>query len=129
MSILSRARGAYARTSPDPQGRPVLVVEDDAGVRAYLAALLEYQGYRVLAAASGEEAIALLGDESALLAVVDHGLPGMDGFAVVEHLAEGVPVIMVTGDPEQALSRKPGFPVLSKPFEPDDFGRAVQAAV
>lgn len=116
-------------TSP----RPVLVVEDDAGLRAYLSAILEQQGYRVIAAGSGEEAIAALGKEKAILAVLDIGLPGMDGFAVAEHLAKDVPVIVVTGDPLKAKMRAFGrstpLTILAKPVTPEMFEAALQAAL
>ena len=117
----------------DQLARPVLVVEDDAGLRAYLAAILEEQGYRVIAAGSGEEALAALGGETAMLAVLDVGLPGMDGFAVAEHLAPDVPVIVVTGDPLRAKMRAFGrsekLAILSKPVTPERFQAAVQAAL
>lgn len=113
----------------DPLERPVLVVEDDAGLRAYLATILEEHGYRVIAAGSGEEALAALGDDKAMLAVLDVGLPGMDGFAVAEHLAEDVPVIVVTGDPLRAKMRAFGrsskLTILAKPVTPDQFQAAV----
>ena len=117
----------------DQLAQPVLVVEDDAGLRAYLATILEGQGYRVIAAGSGEEALRELGDEKALLAVLDIGLPGMDGFAVAEQLAPDVPVIVVTGDPLKAKMRAFGRPtkltILAKPVTPDQFEAAVHAAL
>jgi two-component system, cell cycle sensor histidine kinase and response regulator CckA len=111
----------------------VLVVEDDGGVRAFLVAVLQRQGYRVIAAGSGEEALQLLGDEPAQLAVLDMTLPGMDGFAVAEVLAPNVPVIIVTGDPVGAYARTVGrterFQVLPKPVAPDLFEHAVATAL
>ena len=130
MSLLGKARESMRGF--DPTARPVLVVEDDAGLRAYLAAILEAQGYRVVAAGSGEEALRLLGGERAMLAVLDVGLPGMDGFAVAEHLAPEVPVLVVTGDPLKAKMKAYGrdrFAVLGKPVTPDQFEAAVQALV
>jgi two-component system, OmpR family, response regulator len=117
----------------DQLAKPVLVVEDDAGLRAYLAAILEEQGYRVIAAGSGEEALKLLAGESAMLAVLDVGLPGMDGFAVAEHLSPDVPVIVVTGDPlrakMRAFGRQKKLTILSKPVTPDQFEAAVAASL
>jgi CheY-like chemotaxis protein len=117
----------------DPLVSPVLVVEDDAGLREYLVSILEDHGYRVIAAASGEEALAALGDEPALLAVLDVGLPGMDGFALAEHLAPDVPVIVVTGDPLRAKMRAFGrakrLTILPKPITPDQFQAAVAASL
>jgi CheY-like chemotaxis protein len=109
------------------------VVEDDAGLRAYLCSILEQQGYRVIAAGSGEEALQALGNEKAILAVLDIGLPGMDGFAVAEHLAKDVPVIVVTGDPLKAKMRAFGrstpLTILAKPITPERFEAALQAAL
>jgi CheY-like chemotaxis protein len=116
----------------DPLERPVLVVEDDAGLRAYLSTILEEQGYRVIAAGSGEEALEKLGGQRAVLAVLDVGLPGMDGFAVAEHLQNDVPVIVVTGDPLRAKMRAFGrgsnLTILAKPITPEQFQSAVSAA-
>jgi two-component system cell cycle sensor histidine kinase/response regulator CckA len=112
---------------------PVLVVEDDPGVRDFLVSVLVEQGYRVVAAASGEEAVELLDGEHAQLAVLDIGLPGMDGFAVAEQLGPGVPVIIVTGDPVGAYARVQGrvenFQVLPKPIAAELLEHAVAEAV
>jgi CheY-like chemotaxis protein len=112
---------------------PVLVVEDDVGLRTYLAAILEEHGHRVVAAGSGEEALAALGDEQVKLAVLDIGLPGMDGFAVAEQLARDVPVIVVTGDPLKAKMRAFGrttpLTILAKPVTPEQIEAALSAAL
>src|SRR3954453_24117343 len=117
----------------DPYAQPVLVVEDDAGFGGYLATILERQGYSVIAAGSGEEALRLLAGEQALLAVLDIGLPGMDGFAVAEQLAPDVPVIVVTGDPLKAKMRAYGrakpLTILAKPVTPEQFEAALAAAL
>src|SRR4051812_13798921 len=129
MSFIRRAKDTLGAGDLDPQARPVLVVEDDAGLRAYLVTILERQGYRVVAAGSGEDALRLLGEEKAMLAVLDIGLPGMDGFAIAEHLAPDVPVIVVTGDPlrakMKAFGRSPKMTILAKPIAPDVLERAI----
>ena len=131
MPLLQRAKAALG--DADPLSRPVLVVEDDAGLRAYLATILEGHGYRVVAAGSGEEALKALGDQKAMLAVLDIGLPGMDGFAVAEQLAGDVPVIVVTGDPLKAKMRAFGrtkpLTILAKPVTPEQFQAALEAAL
>ena len=131
MTLPKRARGSLAAT--DLLSRPVLVVEDDAGLRAYLTGILEGHGYRVVATGSGEEALQALGVEQAMLAVLDIGLPGMDGFAVVEQLAPDVPVIVVTGDPlrakMRAYGRMPPVTILAKPITPEQFEAALAAAL
>jgi CheY-like chemotaxis protein len=119
--------------SPSGLASPVLVVEDDEGVRMFLVSVLEEQGYRVIAAASGEEAVERLHGEHAQLAVLDLGLPGMDGFEVAAQLAPDVPVIIVTGDPVGAYARLQGrvehFQVLPKPIAAELLEHAVAAAV
>ena len=126
-------RASESPETPATSSQTVLVVEDDAGLRAYLTEILEGQGYRVVAAGSGEEALAALGTAKAILAVLDIGLPGMDGFAVAEHLAKDVPVIVVTGDPLKAKMRAFGrttpLTILAKPVTPEQFEAALQAAL
>jgi two-component system OmpR family response regulator len=118
-------------STPEAPSRVVLVVEDDDGLRAYLTTILEQHGYTVIAAASGEEALQSLGNVKAALAVLDIGLPGMDGFAVAEHLAKDVHVIVVTGDPLKAKMRAFGrttpLTILAKPITPEQFEAALQA--
>lgn len=132
MTLVANAEARLA-PPPDPRARPVLVVEDNAGVRAFLETVLLRQGYRVIAAGSGEEALRLLGRERAQLAVLDITLPGMDGFAIAEELAPDVPVIIVTGDPVGAYARTVGrterFQVLPKPVATDLLEYAVAAAL
>jgi len=129
VSLFQRAKDSLQ--AHDPQARPVLVVEDDAGLRAYLVTILEQQGYRVVAAGSGEEALELLGNEKAMLAVLDIGLPGMDGFAVAEQLTADVPVIVVTGDPlrakMKAFGRSPSMTILAKPITSEAFEHALDS--
>jgi DNA-binding response OmpR family regulator len=133
MTVVAKAKASLARRTADPRARPVLVVEDDSGVRAFLVTVLQQHGYRVIAAGSGEEALQLLGNEPAQLAVLDVTLPGMDGFAVAQELAPNVPVIIVTGDPVGAYARTVGrterFQVLPKPVAPDLLEYAVSAAL
>jgi DNA-binding response OmpR family regulator len=111
-----------------PHDRPVLVVEDDPALRAYMVAAIERQGFECVAAASGEEALELLGGREAQLAVLDVGQPEMDAFAVADEL-DGVPVIIVTGDPVTAYARagelKNEYEVLPKTMMPDVFESAV----
>jgi DNA-binding response OmpR family regulator len=113
--------------------RPVLVVEDDPGVRELLVSIVADQGYRVLEAGTGEDALDLMEGESAQLAVLDVGLPGIDGFAVADRLEPGVPVIYVTGDPIRAYAHVKGktsnVQVLPKPLAPELLEHAVSTAI
>src|SRR5205823_6437150 len=82
----------------------VLVVDDDDAARQALLVALDGAGYRVTGADSGEAALAALDrDPSAYgLVVLDLGLPGLDGFGVLEAIrtrpaTRALPVLVVTG--------------------------------
>ena len=61
------------------EGYRVLVVDDDEFVRLNLVVFLEDEGFEVLSAPNGEEALKILKQETVDAAVVDMRLPGMDG--------------------------------------------------
>jgi diguanylate cyclase (GGDEF)-like protein len=77
----------------------VLVVDSDPGVRAFCTRLLEREGYEVVEAATGSEALARVSQERPDAVVVDVSLPGMDGMECVSRLKSqpefrDVPIIM-----------------------------------
>ena len=101
----------------------MLVIDDDALVRAGIQVVLEGLGYRVLAADGGEAALEILrggADVNAL--VTDYAMPGMNGAVLVceaRRLVPGLAVLVVTG----YASKPDGIghvAVLLKPFKPDD---------
>ncbi|WP_338114097.1 PAS domain S-box protein [Thiorhodococcus mannitoliphagus] len=69
----------------------VLVVDDNADVSSALAMLLEIQGYQVRTASSGHEALDLVSDFRPRLALLDIGLPGMDGLELARRLRQRYP--------------------------------------
>ena len=92
-------------------GELVLVVDDEASIRDLVRRALEADGYRVLVAAHGEEAVELLARRSHEIAVVvtDVIMPRMDGAAVAAHVAEHYPHVAVI-----AASAYPGAGVLAE---------------
>ena len=68
------------------RGRSVLVVEDNADARDTLRRLLELGGHRVCVAGDGEAALELLRSERAEVALIDIGLPGMDGYELARRI-------------------------------------------
>lgn len=85
----------------------ILVVDDHSVSRECTAALLRGQGYDVLRAANGVDALELLDQCTADLALVDVLMPEMDGLELLRELKTdqrwgGLPVVLVTGvlDPE-----------------------------
>lgn len=91
----------------------VLVVEDNEDNRSLVAKVLGYAGYRVVEAASGEEALEMAGREPPDLVLMDLNLGGMTGFDATRRLKADpalgrVPVVALTayamvGDRERAL--------------------------
>ncbi len=99
--------------------KSVLLVDDDALVRAGAAAMLEILGYQVLEAGSGQEALQLFQEAEAVDALVtDYAMPGMSGAVLIReirHIAPALPVLLITG----YASKPEGLeqcPVLHKPF-------------
>ena len=83
--------------------RRILVCDDDAGVRDVLTQLLEDEGFDVVQAAMGQQALEELtkGEEDRpSLALIDIKMPDLDGISVLQHMLErgvDVPVILMTG--------------------------------
>jgi DNA-binding NtrC family response regulator len=78
----------------------VLVVDDEESMRHYLVKTLRREGYDVLAAHDGPEALALAQERPPDLALVDVRMPGMDGVAVMRTLRANLPrlpVVLMTG--------------------------------
>ncbi|MCS0791419.1 response regulator transcription factor [Cytobacillus firmus] len=101
----------------------ILVVDDDVNIQKLVTIHLNREGYQVLRANNAQEALELLEEQTADLAVVDVMMPGMDGFELTRLLTNdfGIPVILLTakgqlGDKEQGfLSGSEDYIV--KPFE------------
>lgn len=82
-----------------PSGGRILVVEDEPEMEFLLRENLEYEGFDVTVAGTGEEALAAVAEDPFALVVLDVMLPGMSGFAVCRELRNrGVqtPIIMLT---------------------------------
>jgi DNA-binding response OmpR family regulator len=111
---------------PASAPKRILVVDDDALVRASVAAVLDCEGYVVHGAADGEAALRSALEYQPDLVLLDLNMPNMDGwtaFVKLEHMRPLVPVIVITARPHQyqhavefgvdAFMEKPlNFPVL-----------------
>lgn len=85
----------------------VLIVHDDPGVRRCLGAFLETNGYKVLSASTGQEALAVLEEDVPRLLVIGVGLPLMSGWKLIEALAHypdlsRIPRLLVSPDDAEA---------------------------
>ena len=76
----------------------VLIIEDEAGIRRFLRAGLEGQGYRCIEASTGGEGVTQAATRSPELILIDLGLPDLDGLAVLRRIREwsGTPILVLT---------------------------------
>jgi len=81
---------------------PILVVDDEPTILEFLRVGLSYEGYEVVTAHNGEEAIALVRSFQPVLVILDIMLPGMDGLEVCRRLRalSSAAVIMLTAKDE-----------------------------
>ena len=110
---------------------PVLLIEDEPAVMAYVRATLERSGYTVVCTESGAEGLRLLESEQFLGVVSDMRTPGgVDGADVHAWLSQHRPdlaarIVFITGDIANddtvATLRKTGAPCVEKPFRVQQF--------
>lgn len=102
----------------------ILVVDDEAAIRTALDQILSYESYRVLTAAGGREALDVLESEKVDALLLDIKMAGMDGFEVLERMAESghdQPVVVISGHGtiETAVEavRRGAYDFLEKPLD------------
>jgi CheY-like chemotaxis protein len=86
--------------SPEPARTRILVADDDAGVRAFLAAVLASGGYEVVEAVDGRQALRQVRAGGADLAIVDLVMPEQDGLETIPALRSELPgmgIIAISG--------------------------------
>ena len=111
----------------------LLIVEDDARIRAALRLVLEEEGYEVGEAASGEEALEVFASAGADVVLVDLMLPGITGFEVTRSLRQvsDVPIIVVSARTDShdivAGLEAGADDYVSKPVEPKELGARIRA--
>ncbi len=104
----------------------ILVIDDEAAIRDALRMTLEYQGYSVMTAATGDEGAALVEQEGPDLVFLDIKMPGMDGLEVLQrlaHLADVTPIVVMSGHATISTAveatRLGAFDFVEKPLESD----------
>ncbi len=122
-----------------PQGKEtVLLVEDEESLRELTERILRSLGYEVLVAGSGGEALELMNQKHAPVALLlsDVVMPGMSGpqlAEVLEQLHPGLPVLYMSGYTEDAILHhgvlKKGTQLINKPFSPVALAQAIRGVL
>lgn len=114
--------------------KKILIVDDETDIRSMVQWELKGQGYQVLTASDGREALEQIAIGQPDLVVLDVGLPGMDGFEVLQKVRADpatavLPVIMLTAQDQSAdvaQGWKAGADLyFAKPFEPRELLEAI----
>ncbi|WP_270179904.1 response regulator transcription factor [Alkalihalobacillus sp. CinArs1] len=111
----------------------VLITDDDPNILQLVSLYMNHEGYHVVQAADGEEALSILASQSIDLAIIDIMMPGLDGYSLCEEIRRyyEIPVLMLTAKGETHDKVK-GFQVgtddyVVKPFEPTELVMRVKA--
>ncbi len=115
----------------------VLVADDELNMRRVLEAMLRREGYEVITAANGVEAMGGMGTKGGVHTVItDLKMPGLDGMGLLKRLSAeypDVPVVMITahGSVESAVEavKLGAFDYLEKPFEQEQIRQVVAKAL
>ena len=126
------ALGARQPQMPDPSST-ILLVDDEDAIQSLLTYPLERDGYRVVQARDGDEALRRFGEEDVDLVVLDIMLPKVDGLEVCRRLRSEstVPIIMLTARDDE-LDKVLGLELgaddyITKPFSIREFRSRVRA--
>jgi PAS domain S-box-containing protein len=143
---LPRTHAAETADARQPEGgrdlalarhnEQILLVEDDATVRAMAREMLIELGYRCISASGGAEALAILEQKSFALMITDVVMPGMNGRQLADAAKQRWPdlkVIFTTGYTQNAVVHNgvidAGVALLTKPFTLEALGQKVRAVL
>jgi len=114
----------------------ILIIDDDTSLRRVLEYNLQEAGYRVVAAANGEEGLRLFGEEAPALVITDMKMPGMDGLQVLKAVKERSPETLVmiitafgTVDIAVEAMKLGAYDYITKPFNRDELKLTVAKAL
>jgi two-component system phosphate regulon response regulator PhoB len=132
------ARPGQPPKEPAQAGAAILFADDEPDVVDLVSMHLRNAGYRVFAAASGEEAIAVARSRQPALAVLDIMMPGMSGFEVCKAIRTdpatvSLPIILLTSRVDE-VDRVVGFELgaddyITKPFSPRELILRIRAVL
>jgi two-component system response regulator MtrA len=113
----------------------ILVADDDEDILLLVTTRLRRDGFNVVSASNGEQALALARDQKPALAVLDIGMPGLDGLEVLaairaDEALRGMLVLLLTAKAQESDVRR-GYDsgadaYVKKPFSPADLSTRVR---
>ena len=115
-------------------GSRILVVEDSAVIRRLIEVCLRAADLEIITRDDGKSGLTAVSSESPDLVVLDIGLPGIDGWEVLDRIrrdqtTENVPVVVLTAHAEEESRRRANEggadAFVTKPFQPNDFRSTV----
>jgi len=114
-----------------PEQRPILVVDDDPAILATVSEALDMEGFPVITASNGAEALAAVDRDQPSLVLLDMRMPVLDGWGFMRAIRERglnlTVVVMTAAADARRWGREIGAQgVLAKPFELDELVKAVQ---
>jgi DNA-binding response OmpR family regulator len=108
----------------------VMAIEDDGRIRKLLETVLSAEGYDVISASNGQDALELLDSKKPRVILLDLMMPGLDGWTFLRRIRErGVeaPVVIVSAIRDLDIeARRLGTDSLAKPFAVDDLVNKVE---
>jgi len=117
-------------------GELVLVADDDDDILLLVTTRLRRDGYEIVSASSGDRALELARERRPALAVLDIGMPGLDGVSVLEAIRAddslgGTRVVLLTAKAQESDVRR-GYDsgadaYIKKPFSPAELSQRVRA--
>lgn len=129
-------RHFHSLSTPMNQPQTILLVDDEAAIRVNLGSFLERAGFRVIAAADGQEALELLAINTPDLIVTDVMMPRLNGRDLLRHIrktSDGLPIILLTQvgeSTERAMALEEGADdYLNKPFDPHELVARIRAVL
>jgi len=114
----------------------ILVADDDEDILLLVTTRLRRDGFNVVSASRGDEALAVAREHKPVLAVLDIGMPGLDGLEVLEHIRaddalRGMLVLLLTAKAQESDVRR-GYDsgadaYIKRPFSPAELSTRVRA--
>ena len=114
----------------------ILVADDDEDILLLVTTRLRRDGFNVVSASRGDEALAVAREHKPALAVLDIGMPGLDGLEVLEQIRadealRGMLVLLLTAKAQESDVRR-GYDsgadaYIKKPFSPAELSTRVRA--